>query len=113
MELTQLEKAGILRILSELEKGEKRFSELSEVIPKATLARRLSELEELNYIEREIIPGRPPATIYRITDKGRRSYKELLKFGNVRFLVEDYAKFYPHEVLIIAKKYLRPPRKNL
>ena len=61
-------------ILAEL--GEhRRFSELRNALggitPRA-LALALQELERARLVRREVLPTRPPSTVYRVTARGRR-----------------------------------------
>jgi DNA-binding HxlR family transcriptional regulator len=54
--------------------GAVRFTEFQQslaTIPPATLAVRLTELEDAGVLERVMIEGRPPRTEYRLTDRGR------------------------------------------
>jgi DNA-binding HxlR family transcriptional regulator len=102
------EKADILEVLMGLSDGrEKHFAELIELgIPRANLVRRLKELETEGYVERRILPSRPPRTLYKITEKGLELYKRLLK-EKVAPLVDEFTKHYPHEVEVILRKYLK------
>jgi len=67
---------GTYEILSELEKGEKRFSELKRLVTHSTLAKRLRELERLKLVSRKILNTRPPIVLYSLTPKG----KEIISF---------------------------------
>src|SRR4051812_9135338 len=59
-------------ILSELTDGSKRFRDLLNYAPKATLAIRLRELERKSYLKRKVLNTRPIATEYSITNEGKR-----------------------------------------
>lgn len=66
-------------ILAQLGEG-RRFSELraslGEISPRA-LALALRELEEARLVRREVVPTRPPSTVYRTTARGRRVHDAL------------------------------------
>ena len=50
-----------------------RFNEIGKLIPKATpkmLSQQLRDLEECGMIHREVIPEKPPRTLYSLTDFG-------------------------------------------
>jgi len=52
-----------------------RFNEFLQAlgkIPPATLAQRLTDLEEAGVLERTVIDARPPLVEYRLTERGRR-----------------------------------------
>ena len=54
--------------------GASRFNEFRDAvgrIPPATLASRLTELEEAGLVERHVVDSRPPYVEYRLTDRGR------------------------------------------
>jgi DNA-binding HxlR family transcriptional regulator len=54
---------------------ERRFSELRAALPGITpraLALALQQLEDARLIKREVLPTRPPSTVYRATARGRR-----------------------------------------
>jgi DNA-binding HxlR family transcriptional regulator len=58
------------------EEGAVRFNEFKQAlegIPPATLAQRLSELEDAGVLERRVLPdSRPPRAEYRLTAAGRK-----------------------------------------
>jgi DNA-binding HxlR family transcriptional regulator len=52
-----------------------RFSELRTALPGITpraLALALRDLEDAGFVRREVLPTRPPSTVYRATPRGRR-----------------------------------------
>jgi len=102
------EKADVLEVLRGLSDGkEKHFSELATLgIPRANLARRLKELEAEGYVSRNIMPTRPPRTLYKITEKGLELYKQLLK-EKVAPLIDEFTKHYPNEVEVVLRRYLK------
>jgi DNA-binding HxlR family transcriptional regulator len=54
--------------------GAVRFNEFLQAlgsIPPATLAQRLTDLEEAGVLERQVIDARPPLVEYRLTERGR------------------------------------------
>lgn len=60
-------------IIKNLVGGSKRFCQLEEGmvdITPAMLSKRLKELEELNIVERNVIPERPVRIEYRLSKKG-------------------------------------------
>ena len=64
-------KENSYRILLALAEGEKRFSELTNEIKKASVAKELSYLLELRYITRRVVEDtKPPRTFYKITKMG-------------------------------------------
>jgi len=61
-------------VLAELG-SERRFSELHASLPGITpraLALTLRRLEDARLVRREVLPSRPPSTVYRPTARGRR-----------------------------------------
>jgi DNA-binding HxlR family transcriptional regulator len=61
-------------VLAELDR-ERRFSELRASLPGVTpraLALALQELEAARLVRREVLPTRPPSTVYRTTARGAR-----------------------------------------
>ena len=61
-------------VLAELD-HERRFSELRASLPGVTpraLALALQELESARLVRREVLPTRPPSTVYRTTARGAR-----------------------------------------
>lgn len=70
---------GSITILTELEGSAKRFTQLKKTLSHATLAKRLPELEKFGLIERRIVEGRPPATVYSLTSKGEKALEYLRK----------------------------------
>lgn len=68
-----LERRWTVSIIWASHSGAVRFGEFAQSlgpIPPATLATRLVELEEAGVLERALVPGRPPRTEYRLTDRG-------------------------------------------
>jgi DNA-binding HxlR family transcriptional regulator len=68
-----LERRWTVSIIWASSEGAVRFGEFSQVlgaIPPATLAARLSELEEAGVLTRVTVEGRPPRTEYRLTERG-------------------------------------------
>jgi DNA-binding HxlR family transcriptional regulator len=66
-------------VLAELEEA-RRFSELHAALAGATpraLALTLRQLEHAKLIRREVLPTRPPSTVYRPTARGRRIQRAL------------------------------------
>lgn len=60
-------------ILYHLSGGALHYMELQRLIPKATakmLSQQLKELEEWGFIQREVLPEKPPRTRYSLTDFG-------------------------------------------
>jgi DNA-binding HxlR family transcriptional regulator len=69
-----LERRWTVSIIWASYEGAARFGEFAQVlgrIPPATLAARLSELEQAGVLERTTIEGRPPRTEYRLTARGQ------------------------------------------
>jgi DNA-binding HxlR family transcriptional regulator len=69
-----LERRWTVSIIWASHSGAVRFGEFAQSlgqIPPATLATRLTELEEAGVLERTLVPGRPPRTEYRLTERGR------------------------------------------
>lgn len=61
-------------VLAELAE-ERHFSELRAALPGITpraLALALQQLEDARLVKREVLPTRPPSTVYRPTSRGRR-----------------------------------------
>jgi DNA-binding HxlR family transcriptional regulator len=70
-----LERRWTVSIIWASHEGASRFGEFAQAlgrIPPATLAARLSELEQAGILERTTIEGRPPRTEYRLTARGRQ-----------------------------------------
>jgi DNA-binding HxlR family transcriptional regulator len=70
-----LERRATLSILLAANEGVARFNEFLQVIggiPPATLASRLTELEQAGMLERSVLDTRPPGVQYRLTIRGRR-----------------------------------------
>jgi DNA-binding HxlR family transcriptional regulator len=70
-----LERRFAVSIIWASAEGAVRFGEFSQAlgaIPPATLAARLSELEEAGVLARVTVDGRPPRTEYRLTERGGR-----------------------------------------
>jgi DNA-binding HxlR family transcriptional regulator len=69
-----LERRWTVSIIWASHEGAARFGEFAQAlgrIPPATLAARLSELEDAGILERTTVEGRPPRTEYLLTDRGR------------------------------------------
>ena len=76
-----LERRWLLSVLYAAYLGAVRFSQFRQVlgpVPPATLAQRLSELEDAGLLERVVVDGRPPRTEYRLTPEGRRALDHYL-----------------------------------
>ena len=70
-----LERRWTVSILWASHEGAVRFNEFLQAlgnIPPATLAQRLTDLEEACVLEREVIDARPPRVEYRLTGRGRQ-----------------------------------------
>ena len=68
-----LERRWLLSVLYAAHSGALRFNEFKQIlgsVPPRTLAQRLTELEEAGVLERRVLPTRPPAAEYRLTQKG-------------------------------------------
>ncbi len=64
-----------MSILYVSHEGAVRFNEFQQAlgsIPPATLAQRLTDLEEAGVLERAVIDARPPHVEYRLTQRGRQ-----------------------------------------
>lgn len=62
-----------------------RFGEISRAIPGITegmLSSRLSELQEIGLVEREVLAGPPIASVYRLTGRGEALRPALLALGD-------------------------------
>jgi len=60
-------------IVGSLLDGAARFGEIAAGIPgitEAMLSARLAELQKAGLVEREVLPGPPIASIYRLTERG-------------------------------------------
>src|SRR5918996_3390464 len=88
------------RMLLSLSEGNKRFSELAEIFPKATVAKLLPELEKFKYVERHVTNTRPLQVSYTITNSGEQvlhaGLKEALKI--IRSSIEAMRQVDPKEV---------------
>jgi DNA-binding HxlR family transcriptional regulator len=81
-----LERRWTVSILYVSHDGAVRFNEFLQAlgkIPPATLAQRLTDLEQAGVLERTVVDARPPVVEYRLTDRGRR----------LRSLVDALARF--------------------
>jgi len=70
-----LERRWTVSILYVSHDGAVRFNEFLQAlgkIPPATLAQRLTDLEQAGVLERTVIDTRPPVVEYRLTERGRR-----------------------------------------
>jgi len=71
-----------------------RFGEMARAIPGITesmLSTRLSELQDVGLVEREVLTGPPIGSMYRLTERGqalRPALMELLKWAH-RYLMPD------------------------
>jgi DNA-binding HxlR family transcriptional regulator len=64
--------------------GPARFAEIARAVPGITegmLSARLRELQDEGLVEREVIPGPPVATRYRLTERGRSLEPALLELA--------------------------------
>jgi DNA-binding HxlR family transcriptional regulator len=89
-----LERRWTVSILYVSHEGAVRFNEFQQAlgtIPPATLAQRLSDLEEAGVFERAVIDDRPPRVEYRLTRRGRQ----------LRSLVNALTRFAETEVRIL------------
>ncbi|MGH7357856.1 MAG: winged helix-turn-helix transcriptional regulator [Candidatus Rokuibacteriota bacterium] len=71
-------------IIGSLCEGPARFAEIARGVPGITegmLSSRLTELQEAGIVEREVIPGPPIATVYRLTERGRALEPALLELA--------------------------------
>jgi len=81
-----LERRWTVSILYVSHDGAVRFNEFLQAlgkIPPATLAQRLTDLEQAGVLERTVVDARPPVVEYRLTERGRR----------LRSLVDALARF--------------------
>ena len=70
-----LERRWTVSILYVSQEGAVRFNEFLQALGKispATLAQRLTDLEEAGVLERTVIDARPPLVEYRLTERGRQ-----------------------------------------
>jgi DNA-binding HxlR family transcriptional regulator len=70
-----LERRWTLGTIYACSSGASRFNEFRQSLPgvsPTTLSERLDQLEQAGIVERELVPGRPPHSEYRLTGKGRR-----------------------------------------
>ena len=70
-----LERRFAVSIIWASSEGAVRFGEFAQSlgpIPPATLAARLTELEDAGVLQRVTVEGRPPRTEYRLTERGVR-----------------------------------------
>lgn len=69
-----LERRWTVSLIYAFHAGASRFNEFRDAvgrIPPATLAARLTELEEAGLVERRVVDARPPYVHYRLTERGR------------------------------------------
>jgi DNA-binding HxlR family transcriptional regulator len=87
---------------------ERSFSELKREtgLAGATLAQRLKILEREGYVEREVARSWPPRTFYRITEKGRELYSQLVE-EKLKPEIEEYIERFPEEVYSLVRRYLK------
>jgi Predicted transcriptional regulators len=70
-----LERRWTVSILYVSHEGAVRFNEFQQAlgtIPPATLAQRLTDLEDAGVLERAVVDARPPHVEYRLTPRGRQ-----------------------------------------
>ncbi len=70
-----LERRWTLGTIYACSSGAARFNEFRQSLPgvsPTTLSERLDQLEKAGIVERELVPGRPPHSEYRLTQKGKR-----------------------------------------
>ena len=70
-----LERRWTVSILVASQEGALRFNEFLQMlgsVPPATLASRLSDLEQAGVLARAVIDARPPRVEYHLTPRGRR-----------------------------------------
>ena len=70
-----LERRWTVSILYVSHEGAVRFNEFLQAlgkIPPATLAQRLTDLEEAGVLERRVTEARPPLVEYRLTERGHQ-----------------------------------------
>jgi DNA-binding HxlR family transcriptional regulator len=80
-----LERRWTLATVYACSSGAERFNELRQALPgvsPSTLSERLGELEEAGVVERRVLAGRPPHTLYRLTPKGRRLAEVVAALGS-------------------------------
>jgi DNA-binding HxlR family transcriptional regulator len=71
-------------VIGSLCEGPARFGEIARAVPGITegmLSARLQELQEAGIVEREVLPGPPIATVYRLTERGRGLEPALLELA--------------------------------
>ena len=69
-----IERRWTVSIIWASHEGAVRFNEFLQVlgsVPPATLAARLTELEQAGVLERRVVDARPPRVEYRLTERGR------------------------------------------
>jgi DNA-binding HxlR family transcriptional regulator len=104
--LHSLETLSVLKVLCQ---GiEKTFSELKRAsgLAGATLALRLKVLEREGYVERNVVKSWPPKTAYRITERGRELYSQLIE-EKLKPEIEEYVEKFPDEVYSLVRRYLK------
>lgn len=70
-----LERRWTMATIYACSSGASRFNEFRQSLPgvsPTTLSDRLEQLEQVGIVERRTVPGRPPHTEYRLTDRGLR-----------------------------------------
>jgi len=68
-----LERRWTMATIYACSSGATRFNEFRQSLPgvsPTTLSDRLEQLEEAGIVERRTVPGRPPHTEYRLTERG-------------------------------------------
>ncbi len=87
--MVELNKKWSDKILLSLQNKSKRFNEImkdlsgEKNISSRSLADRLKDLEGQGLVLREIIKGRPPSTIYIITEKGKKALELVIKLNSL------------------------------
>ena len=70
-----LERRWTLGTIYACSSGASRFNEFRQSLPgisPTTLSERLDRLEDAGIVERRLVPGRPPHSEYRLTERGRQ-----------------------------------------
>jgi len=70
-----LERRWTLATIYACASGATRFNEFRQALPgvsPTTLSERLEQLEAESILERQLVPGRPPHTEYKLTRRGKR-----------------------------------------
>jgi DNA-binding HxlR family transcriptional regulator len=104
--LFSLETLKVLKVLQQ--GGEKTFSQIKREagLAGATVALRLKLLEKEGFVERNVIKSWPPKTVYKITERGRGLYAQLVK-EKLEPEIIKYVEKFPEEVYALARRYLK------